>query len=122
MEKREATFRESVDLMFDRAAATLDLPPGLGDQIDVFAEHRNSLPGGPLGGVDLLLMGFEDRRDGQIFFTCQYTRYGANLSVLNPGSPIGCYRLPQRDIQATVHAIGSGTCREAGPLNGGEVH
>lgn len=33
MEKREATFRESVDLMFDRAAATLDLPPGLGDQI-----------------------------------------------------------------------------------------
>lgn len=29
----EATFKESVDLMFDRAAATLDLPPGLADQI-----------------------------------------------------------------------------------------
>ncbi len=29
----EVSFRESVDLMFDRAAATLDLPPGLGDQI-----------------------------------------------------------------------------------------
>lgn len=26
-------FKESVDLMFDRAAATLDLPPGLADQI-----------------------------------------------------------------------------------------
>ena len=33
MAKRETTFKESVDLMFDRAAATLDLPPGLGDQI-----------------------------------------------------------------------------------------
>ena len=29
----EHTFKESVDLMFDRAAATLDLPPGLADQI-----------------------------------------------------------------------------------------
>lgn len=30
---REATFKESVDLMFDRAAATLDLPLGLSEQI-----------------------------------------------------------------------------------------
>ena len=30
---QEISFRESVDLMFDRAAATLDLPPGLADQI-----------------------------------------------------------------------------------------
>jgi glutamate dehydrogenase (NAD(P)+) len=29
----EATFKESVDLMFDRAASTLDLPPGLAEQI-----------------------------------------------------------------------------------------
>lgn len=29
----EATFKESVDRMFDRAAATLDLPTGLADQI-----------------------------------------------------------------------------------------
>ncbi len=29
----EHGFKESVDLMFDQAAATLDLPPGLGDQI-----------------------------------------------------------------------------------------
>ena len=29
----ETAFKASVDLMFDRAAATLDLPPGLGDQI-----------------------------------------------------------------------------------------
>jgi len=29
----EISFRESVDLMFDRAASTLDLPPGLTDQI-----------------------------------------------------------------------------------------
>ena len=29
----EISFRESVDLMFDRAASTLDLPPGLADQI-----------------------------------------------------------------------------------------
>lgn len=29
----EVSFKESVDLMFDRAAATLDLPPGLADQI-----------------------------------------------------------------------------------------
>ena len=29
----EVSFRESVDLMFDRAAATLDLPVGLADQI-----------------------------------------------------------------------------------------
>jgi glutamate dehydrogenase (NAD(P)+) len=29
----EVSFRESVDLMFDRAASTLDLPPGLTDQI-----------------------------------------------------------------------------------------
>jgi glutamate dehydrogenase (NAD(P)+) len=29
----EATFKESVDRMFDRAAATLDLPAGLADQI-----------------------------------------------------------------------------------------
>ena len=29
----KATFKQSVDLMFDRAAATLDLPPGLADQI-----------------------------------------------------------------------------------------
>ena len=33
MAVKEYTFRESVDLMFDRAAATLDLPPGLADQI-----------------------------------------------------------------------------------------
>ncbi|MCZ6633981.1 MAG: Glu/Leu/Phe/Val dehydrogenase [bacterium] len=33
MAKREHTFKESVDLMFDRAAATLDLPTGLADQI-----------------------------------------------------------------------------------------
>ena len=29
----EATFKESVNLMFDRAAATLDIPPGLAEQI-----------------------------------------------------------------------------------------
>ena len=29
----EPTFRENVDRMFDRAAATLDLPMGLADQI-----------------------------------------------------------------------------------------
>ena len=33
MAKKEVSFRESVDLMFDRAAATLDLPPGLPEQI-----------------------------------------------------------------------------------------
>ena len=33
MAKQEHTFKESVDLMFDRAAATLDLPTGLADQI-----------------------------------------------------------------------------------------
>ena len=33
MADREHSFKESVDLMFDRAAATLDLPPGLPDQI-----------------------------------------------------------------------------------------
>ncbi len=33
MAKQEVSFRESVDLMFDRAAATLDLPPGLPAQI-----------------------------------------------------------------------------------------
>ena len=30
---REASFKEGVDLMFDRVAATLDLTPGLADQI-----------------------------------------------------------------------------------------
>ena len=33
MALREHSFKESVDLMFERAAATLDLPPGLADQI-----------------------------------------------------------------------------------------
>lgn len=33
MAENETSFKASVDLMFDRAAATLDLPPGLGDQI-----------------------------------------------------------------------------------------
>ncbi len=33
MAKQEVSFRENVDLMFDRAAATLDLPPGLAEQI-----------------------------------------------------------------------------------------
>lgn len=33
MASHETSFKASVDLMFDRAAATLDLPPGLGDQI-----------------------------------------------------------------------------------------
>ena len=33
MAKQEISFRESVDMMFDRAAATLDLPPGLPAQI-----------------------------------------------------------------------------------------
>ena len=32
MDNQEVTFKESVDLMFDRAAKTLDLPPGLADQ------------------------------------------------------------------------------------------
>jgi len=33
MATHETSFKASVDLMFDRAAATLDLPPGLADQI-----------------------------------------------------------------------------------------
>ena len=33
MANSEHGFKDSVDLMFDRAAATLDLPPGLGEQI-----------------------------------------------------------------------------------------
>ena len=33
MANSEHGFKDSVDLMFDRAAAALDLPPGLGDQI-----------------------------------------------------------------------------------------
>lgn len=33
MSAQEHTFKESVDLMFDRAAATLELPSGLADQI-----------------------------------------------------------------------------------------
>jgi glutamate dehydrogenase (NAD(P)+) len=33
MANNEPTFKEGVDLMFDRAAITLDLPPGLSDQI-----------------------------------------------------------------------------------------
>ncbi len=35
MAKQEVSFRESVDLMAERAAATLDLPPGLADQIKI---------------------------------------------------------------------------------------
>jgi len=33
MADQEVSFKDSVDLMFDRAAATLELPPGLADQI-----------------------------------------------------------------------------------------
>ncbi len=35
MASHEPRFKESVDLMFDRAVATLDLPPGLADQIKI---------------------------------------------------------------------------------------
>ena len=35
MASHELSFKESVDLMFDRAIATLDLPPGLADQIKI---------------------------------------------------------------------------------------
>ncbi|MDA0748890.1 MAG: glutamate dehydrogenase, partial [bacterium] len=35
MAKQETSFKESVDRMFDRAASTMDLPPGLADQIKV---------------------------------------------------------------------------------------
>jgi glutamate dehydrogenase (NAD(P)+) len=35
MASHELSFKESVDLMFDRAVATLDLPPGLADQIKI---------------------------------------------------------------------------------------
>ena len=35
MASHEPSFKESVDLMFDRAVATLDLPPGLADQIKI---------------------------------------------------------------------------------------
>ena len=35
MSSQEPSFKESVDLMFDRAVATLDLPPGLADQIKI---------------------------------------------------------------------------------------
>ncbi len=35
MPSQEPSFKESVDLMFDRAVATLDLPPGLADQIKI---------------------------------------------------------------------------------------
>ena len=31
--KNEPSFRESVDLMFNRAVQLMDLPPGLGQQI-----------------------------------------------------------------------------------------
>ena len=35
MSSQEPSFKESVDLMFDRAVSTLDLPPGLADQIKI---------------------------------------------------------------------------------------
>ena len=35
MASHEPSFKESVDLMFNRAVATLDLPPGLADQIKI---------------------------------------------------------------------------------------
>ena len=35
MASQEPSFKKSVDLMFDRAVATLDLPPGLADQIKI---------------------------------------------------------------------------------------
>ena len=35
MSSPEPSFKESVDLMFNRAVATLDLPPGLADQIKI---------------------------------------------------------------------------------------
>ena len=34
-EVRETSFRESVDLMFNRAVALMDLPPGLEEKIRV---------------------------------------------------------------------------------------
>ena len=33
--RKEPTFRESVDLMFNRAVALMDLPPGLEEKIRV---------------------------------------------------------------------------------------
>ncbi len=36
---KEVSFRESADLMFDRATSTLDLPPGLADQIKGLQEY-----------------------------------------------------------------------------------
>ncbi len=35
METQEISFKESIDRMFDRAAATLDLPPGLAEHIKI---------------------------------------------------------------------------------------